>query len=89
MGSSGKLTRSAEERKGQELLKGWVTGSKQHNCFIKMLLMISRVGYLCAFTRVSMRVRRCVPHAVANQRLSAFDDVSLDTPVVVPPFPEK
>lgn len=27
-------------------------------------------------------------HAVPNQRLSALDDVSLDTAVVIPPLPE-
>lgn len=27
-------------------------------------------------------------HAVSYQWLSALDDVSLDTPVVIPPFPE-
>lgn len=27
-------------------------------------------------------------HAVSNQRLSALDDVSLDTTVVIPPLPK-
>lgn len=48
----------------------------------------SAVSYVYAFTRVSMCVWRCVSHAVSNQRLSALDDVSLDTPVVIPPLPE-
>ena len=42
----------------------------------------------CAFTRVSVCVRRRVSHAVADQRLLALDDVTLDPPVVVPPLPE-
>ncbi len=36
-----------------------------------------------------MCVRRCVSHAVSNQRLLALDDVSLDPPVVIPPLPEE
>lgn len=50
--------------------------------------VISRGSNVDAFTRVSMCVWRCVSHAVSNQRLSALDHISLDTPVVIPPLPE-